>query len=161
MIHSPCNQCGQEATYPDVFGGQKLKCKHCPDGWVTLPPRAGVAYLEPPMVVRPPQPMPQPSALIEREPDSPSEWKSQFQPAGPTEFTEEERKHLDFYGTTYMLSLGIGAIGVASLVLHLFGWQFKRLAFLEQHQPFAAIMMIVLGIPGVIFMSWFKRRQQM
>lgn len=155
MLMGTCDGCSVESSYLDLFAGQKLKCKKCPAGWVTLPPKAGAAFAEAPRIIPAPVVPAQPApARIPSKPPLPSHPDAfALPPADLGAYARPDPDPGSSYMTYFLWMTTV--LGFGSIWLYFFDLQFGRLAFLERLQPFAGIVMAVAGIFGLIW--WYRR----
>ena len=163
MISAACEACRKETSYPDVFHGQRLRCKNCPDGWVTMPPNAG--NVQSPNL-SPPAPLP--AALV----SSPipvsnplPEAKQQYHPttdaereilrraeAAASKPYEDPNGHIQVMRSSFFV---IAFIGFGSLVLRIFGVQFRIMNGMEAAQPYAGF---TVGCIGLALLYWWQNQ---
>jgi hypothetical protein len=180
MLSATCTECGTAGQFMPFLAGQRVKCKACPKGWVQLPPPdfvplpklPPVATLIPPPKAKLVEPSPGGPPQAHRAADAPPppEWKRKHAdqpvqpddpvqpdppggPAIPPELTDSPTAPnwlRNFGGLLLVLGLG-------SVVLFFFGLQFRILAWLEPHQPFAGFIMAGVGAVMVLLFILLRR----
>ncbi len=148
MITCVCSTCGGKAEYAPYLAGMTVRCKACPNGWVTLPKNRDSAIVKILAAAPPPPPVrSNPSQAPKPQPASPPPVVAASSPSTSADDGGYYFPSVRNIGFTLIIA------GLAAAVLPLLGLQ-NRLSRAFDDQPIPGLLVAMIGGGLVLFAIW-------